>query len=123
MNDVLSYMIYGLVVLAGSSPLEPGIEGRWIREAMPVGACGGDREGSLDVTLRGFTLGETRCDFGGVLPAGVQAVGGEVACRGEGEAFRSEVRVMHAAGPPDRPGDERVFVSFRGTRPSGYRRC
>lgn len=123
MNDVLSFMIYGLVVLGGSSPLDPGIEGRWVRATLPAEACGRDPEAALAVTLKDFTLGETRCEFGGVLPAGVQAVGGEMACEGEGEAFRSEVRVMHEPGASGRPVDERVWISFRGTRPTGFRRC
>lgn len=116
-------MIYGLVMVAGNSPLDPGIEGRWVREAMDPAACGSGAEGTLDVTLRGFALGETRCGFGGVLPAGVQAVGGEMTCAGAGESFRSEVRLIRREGAGRAPGTERTLVSFRGARPSAYRRC
>lgn len=123
MNDVLSFILYGLAVLPGSSPLEPGIEGHWIREALPASACEGAVDGALVVTLHDFTLGETRCGFGGVLPGGVQAVGGEMACTGEGETFRREVRLMHRAAPADRPDEERTLVGFGRARPSAYRRC
>lgn len=123
MNDVLSFILYGLAVLPGSGPLDPGIEGRWVREALPAAACRAGGEGALVVTLRDFALGGTRCSFGGVLPPGVQAVGGDMACTGAGEAFRHEARVMHRAGPAGRPEEERLFLAFGRTRPSAYRRC
>lgn len=116
MNDFIATALAAAIVAAsnGAAPgagSGPGLEGRWAADGL---SCGG-YEGVLEVSRKGFALGETDCRFGARAPAGFSSVAGPMSCSAEGDGFSPRVAMVSEGN--------RALVSLDGARPMSFRRC